>query len=117
MIDRLSASSFSSQLRTTEIIDKTTNQKNINENIQITDINQPKLTKQKVEEVVQSMNDFIQPAHTSLKFEFHDKLGEYYVTITDDVTKEVIKEIPSKKMLDMYAAMTEFLGLMVDKKV
>jgi flagellar protein FlaG len=29
----------------------------------------------------------------------------------------VVKEIPSKKVLDMYAAMTEFVGLMVDKKI
>ncbi len=40
-----------------------------------------------------------------MKFEFHDKLNEYYVTIIDEVTREVVKEIPPKKLLDMFAAL------------
>ncbi|MBY6052168.1 flagellar protein FlaG [Cytobacillus firmus] len=71
----------------------------------------------KLTEVVDSMNEFLQASHSSLKFVLHDELNEYYVTLVDDVTQEVVKEIPSKKMLDMYAAMTEFVGLMVDKKI
>ncbi|KAA0548798.1 flagellar protein FlaG [Bacillus sp. BGMRC 2118] len=77
----------------------------------------PELTKEKLEEVVKSMNQFLKPSHTSLKFQLHDELQEYYVSIVDDITKEVVREIPSKKLLDMYAAMTEFLGLVVDKKI
>jgi flagellar protein FlaG len=75
------------------------------------------VTKEKMEDVVRSMNEFLSASNTHLKFEFHGKLQEYYVTIVDDRSKEVIKEIPSKKVLDMFAAMTEFVGLMVDKKV
>ncbi|WP_433744775.1 flagellar protein FlaG [Falsibacillus pallidus] len=75
------------------------------------------VTKEKLEKITNSMNDFVAASNTHLKFEFHDKLKEYYVTIVDDKTQEVVKEIPAKKMLDMYAAMTEFLGLMVDKKI
>ncbi|MBS4208347.1 flagellar protein FlaG [Bacillus sp. FJAT-50079] len=75
-------------------------------------------SKQQVEKIVDGLNDFLKATtHTNLKFEFHDKLNEYYVTIVDEVTKEIVKEIPPKKMLDMFAAMTEFLGLMVDKKI
>lgn len=74
--------------------------------------------KEQVEKIVSGMNDFLKASpHTNLKFEFHEELNEYYVTIVDDITNEVIKEIPPKKMLDMFAAMTEFLGLMVDKKI
>jgi flagellar protein FlaG len=75
------------------------------------------LQKEKIEEIVQGMNKFLQPTQTSLKFEFHEKLNEYYVKIIDDKTKETVREIPPKKLLDMYAAMTEFLGLIVDKKI
>ena len=75
------------------------------------------LKEEKLTEVVDSMNEFLQASHTSLKFVLHEKLNEYYVTLVDDLTQEVVKEIPSKKMLDMYAAMTEFVGLMVDKKI
>jgi flagellar protein FlaG len=75
------------------------------------------VTQEKLQNVIQGMNEFLSASNTHLKFEFHDRLKEYYVTIVDDVTKEVVREIPAKKMLDMYAAMTEFVGLMVDQKV
>lgn len=75
------------------------------------------IKKEKVEQVVKSLNDFLQPAQTSLHFKFHEKLHEYYVTIVDDKTNEVIKEIPAKKLLDTYAAMAERLGFLVDRKV
>jgi flagellar protein FlaG len=80
-------------------------------------IQQEPVTKEKVESVVRGMNELLTTFNTHLKFEFHNELKEYYVTIVDDSTKEVIKEIPSKKVLDMYAAMTEFVGLMMDKKI
>jgi flagellar protein FlaG len=75
------------------------------------------VTKEKMQDVVQGMNEFLHASNTHLKFEFHEKLQEYYVTIVDEQTKEVVREIPAKKILDMYAAMTEFVGLMVDKKI
>ncbi|MBM6616317.1 flagellar protein FlaG [Bacillus suaedaesalsae] len=77
----------------------------------------PKLPKDKVEEIVKGMNDFLQPSNTSLKFEMHEELKEYYVKIIDSSTQEVVKEIPSKKILDFYAEMTKFVGLLVDKKI
>ena len=75
------------------------------------------IPKEKVEGVVEGLNKFLQQSHTSLKFQYHEKLQEYYVTLVDEKTKEVVREIPPKKMLDFYAAMTEFLGLIVDKKI
>lgn len=74
------------------------------------------LTKEKTEKVIEKMNDFLKESNTHLKFQFHDGLQKYYVAIVDDTTDEVIKEIPPKKLLDMYAAMTDYLGLLVDKK-
>jgi len=70
-----------------------------------------------IKEIVDGLNHFLTPTHSSLKFEFHEQLNEYYVTLIDDSTKEVIKEIPSKKMLDFYAATIEKLGFLMDKKI
>ena len=78
---------------------------------------QKEVNKETMEEVVKGMNDFLQPVNTSIKFVLHEKLNDYYVTVVDDVTDEVIKEIPSKKLLDTYASMMEFVGLLVDKKI
>jgi flagellar protein FlaG len=73
--------------------------------------------KEKMETVVEGLNKFLKQSNTALKFQYHEKLQEYYVTLVDEKTKEVVREIPPKKMLDFYAAMNEFLGLIVDKKI
>ncbi len=75
-------------------------------------------SKEDLTHVVNGMNKFLKASpQTHLKFEFHDQLNEYYVTLVDEVTDEVVREIPPKKLLDMFAAMTEYLGIMVDKKI
>lgn len=74
-------------------------------------------SKEQLEKAVKGINDFIETSNTHIQFKLHEKLNEYYVTVVDNDTKEVVREIPSKKVLDVYAAMTEFIGLIVDKKI
>ena len=76
-----------------------------------------KAQREAVEEAVDNLNQFLEPSRRNLKFELHDKLDKYYVSVIDQATDEVIKEIPPKKILDMYAAMAEFMGLLVDEKI
>lgn len=73
--------------------------------------------KDQAKKIVAGLNDFLKPTSTSIQFNFHEKLEEYYVSIVDKDTKEVIKEIPPKKLLDIYAAMAESLGFIVDKRI
>ncbi|MED4917420.1 flagellar protein FlaG [Geobacillus thermodenitrificans] len=70
-----------------------------------------------LENVVNGLNELLQPSHTSIRFELHKELNEYYVQVVDVKTQEVVREIPPKKLLDMYAAMMEFVGLLVDRKI
>ena len=51
-----------------------------------------------------------------MQYEKHDVLNEMIVRVIDNNTNEVIKEIPSKKILDMVAKMCEMAGVLVDKK-
>lgn len=76
-----------------------------------------KPSKEQLEKAVKGINDFIETSNTHIQFKLHEKLNEYYVTVVDNDTKEVVREIPSKKVLDVYAAMTEFIGLIIDKKI
>jgi len=78
---------------------------------------QQQLPADKARQLTESMNTFLGSANTQLRFKFHDKLNEYYVTIVDSKTDEVIREIPSKKLMDIHAAMREFVGLLVDRKI
>lgn len=71
----------------------------------------------KAKYITESMNKFLEGSNTELRFEFHEKLNEYYVTIVDPKTREVVKEIPSKKLMDAHAAMRERNGLFVNHKI
>lgn len=78
---------------------------------------QQELTKDELTNVVKGLNEFLKPTFTSLNFKVHEELDRYYVEVVDQETKKVIREIPSKEILDMYAKMTEYLGLFIDKKL
>ncbi|WP_370632726.1 flagellar protein FlaG [Halobacillus sp. Nhm2S1] len=73
--------------------------------------------KEKLTKATESMNEILRNLETSLRFQFHEKLEEYYVTIVDNQTDQVIKEIPPRKMLDLYASIIESIGIMVDDKI
>ncbi|WP_083496962.1 flagellar protein FlaG [Brevibacillus choshinensis] len=75
-----------------------------------------KLSKEDMERQVESLNKFMLSSSTHLKFTLHEKLNEYYVQIVSDTDNTVVREIPSKKMMDMVAQMHEMIGLLVDEK-
>ncbi|QUG40795.1 flagellar protein FlaG [Psychrobacillus sp. INOP01] len=75
------------------------------------------LPAEKAKKMADSMNNFLETTNTELRFKYHDELETYYVTLINSKTDEVVREIPSKKLLDMYAAMCDFVGLFVDKKI
>lgn len=89
----------------------------IQEKVQQKADNVQQLPADKAKQMTDSMNTFLESANTQLRFKFHEKLNEYYVTIVDSKTDEVIREIPSKKLLDFHAEMREFVGLLVDRKI
>ncbi|MFC4322484.1 flagellar protein FlaG [Litchfieldia salsa] len=70
-----------------------------------------------ISDAITGLNNLLKSTQTHVKFELHEKSKEYYVSVVDSRTNEIIREIPSKKLLDIYASMTEFLGLIFDKKI
>lgn len=74
------------------------------------------LTSKDLVREVDNLNKFLQSSTTHVKFTLHEKLNEYYVQVVNDQTSEVIREIPSKKVMDMVAKMHEMIGLLVDEK-
>lgn len=74
------------------------------------------ITKEMVTDKVAVMNEFLQPTETNVKFQLHEQLEVYYVQVIDTKTDEVLREIPNRKFLDMYASMDEIAGMMIDEK-
>jgi len=52
-----------------------------------------------------------------LRFEKHEKTGQWMVRVCDSDTDEVIKEIPPEQILDMVGRFCELAGLLVDETV
>lgn len=75
------------------------------------------LSSDKAKKMTESINKLLETTSTKLRYEYHDKLEKYYVTLVDKQTDEVIQEIPNKKLMDMYVAMLDFVGIFVDKKI
>lgn len=71
--------------------------------------------KQLIDAIEKSNKDF-RMTDSSLQFSIHEKTKEIMVKVIDNETKEVLKELPPEKILDMVAAMLERTGLFVDKK-
>ncbi|WP_022756754.1 flagellar protein FlaG [Butyrivibrio fibrisolvens] len=55
-------------------------------------------------------------ANTEAVFGFHDKTNRVTIKIVDKDTKEVVKEFPPDKTLDMIAKAWELAGIMVDAR-
>ncbi|WP_419958138.1 flagellar protein FlaG [Psychrobacillus psychrotolerans] len=75
------------------------------------------LTPDKTKKMTESLNEFLETTSTKLRYEFHEKLDKYYVTLVDSETDQVVREVPNKKLMDMYASMLEFIGVLIDKKI
>lgn len=53
---------------------------------------------------------------TECQFSIHQETKQVVIKLVDMTTKEVIKELPSEKLLDIFATMCEVAGLFVDTK-
>jgi len=74
-------------------------------------------TKDEVEKAVDSTNKILKEEHNAkYQFEIHEGTGRVMVNLVDMQTKEVLKEIPPEKILDLVANIWERLGLLVDER-
>lgn len=70
-----------------------------------------------VKKSVNKLNKFLQGEITHIEYERHDVLkNKFVIKIINNETKEVIKEIPPKKVLDLVAELYKLAGVIVDKK-
>ena len=72
--------------------------------------------RQMLDEAVKTVNDFVMTVNNSLQFSIDDDTGVTVVKVIDSATKEVIKQIPSKEMLELAKALDSIKGLLVHQK-
>ena len=69
---------------------------------------------ERIKKAVEQLNKNL--SHSSAIFGIHEATNRVMIKIVDKDTKEVIKELPPEKTLDMIAKVWEIAGILVDEK-
>lgn len=77
---------------------------------------QPTLQEKTILNAIDEVNAKIAGLNIQLEVSFHEKAKEMIVKLVDVESKQIIREIPSEKIVDMIANMCEMAGLYVDEK-
>lgn len=75
---------------------------------------QRQATNEKIKKAVEQLNKNM--PNSEAIFGIHDKTNRVTIKIVDKDSKEVIKEFPPEKTLDMIAKVWEMAGILVDEK-
>lgn len=81
------------------------------------DNNDTVVSKHEFERAIGKLNKFLEDDNVHAEYDIHDKFGDVMIKIVDNNTKEIIMEVPPKKVLDMVAKLCELSGVILDKKV
>jgi len=76
---------------------------------------QQQASNEQIKKVVEELNRKIN-ANTEAVFGMHEATNRVTIKIVDKATKEVIREVPPEKTLDMIAKVWEIAGILVDEK-
>lgn len=70
---------------------------------------------ERIKKAISRMN--VQLPNSEVKFGIHEKTDRVTIKLLDKETKEVIKEFPPEKTLDMIAKCMELAGVLMDEKL
>ena len=73
-------------------------------------------TPEHLKKMIAEMNRKISNSNEEAVFGVHERTNRIMIKILDKDTKEVIKEFPPEKTLDMIASIWEMAGILVDEK-
>lgn len=67
-------------------------------------------------EAIEKTNKAIEGTTCSFEYSIHEQTKQIMVKVIDKKTKDVIREFPPEKILDMVAKMWEVAGIIVDER-
>lgn len=79
-------------------------------------VKQKKVSKEELIHAINTANESLKLDNKELKYSVHKKTGTIMVKLVDSESKEIIREMPPEKILDMVAKMWEMAGLFVDER-
>lgn len=76
-----------------------------------------RVNEEQLAKAIEKANKSFQPFDRRFERSIHEKTKTVMVKVINTINDEVIREIPSEKVLDMVAYMLEVAGIIVDEKV
>lgn len=73
-------------------------------------------SREELEEALKSTNKMIFKDDNRFEFKIHERTKRMMVKLVDNDTNEIIKEIPSEKILDLVASIWDLVGILVDER-
>lgn len=70
----------------------------------------------KPEEFIELVNDVLKRGNLKIESEIHEFFKDTIIKVVDEVTGEIVSEVPSKALLDMVAEFCKNAGILIDKK-
>ncbi|MDO0821822.1 flagellar protein FlaG [Desulfosporosinus nitroreducens] len=68
-------------------------------------------------QMTEAMNKFVQAMEANIRFVVHEKSNQLMVQVVDQANNKVLKEFPSAEFLDTIAAIRDYVGILLDKKI
>lgn len=82
---------------------------------QTSDLYKETISDEQVNQWVLEAKEVMQRVNTQLSFRKHEGTGRTLVELVDNQSGEVLREIPSEKMLDIISGIWEWSGLIIDR--
>ncbi|GEQ33626.1 hypothetical protein B795N_15080 [Marinilactibacillus psychrotolerans] len=82
---------------------------------QTSDLYKETISEEQVNQWVLEAKEVMQRVNTQLSFRKHEGTGRTLVELVDIKSGEVLREIPSEKMLDIISGIWEWSGLIIDR--
>ena len=72
---------------------------------------------QEVTQMTEAMNKFVQAMDANIRFLIHQETNQIIVQVVDQTDNKVLKEFPPHEFLDTMAAIRDYVGILLDKKI
>jgi flagellar protein FlaG len=74
------------------------------------------VSRDELDTLTEELNKLMQNFNADLHFSIHEKTQQLMVQLIDEKNNKVLKEYPSHEFLDMIARISDYVGVLLDKK-
>lgn len=73
-------------------------------------------TNEEVQRAVENLKRITQPVAQNLQFSVDKETGDTVIKVVDEITKEVIRQIPSEEVLELAKSLDKLQGVLLRKQ-